>query len=1042
MRISIIFIAVWTFTGYVAAGQKPVASATESMFRSDSPNSFSPFSIATIAKNDYSDHLGQSQELNLSSDVLQQITRTAPALLRLQLPSSLNIELDLYRATIYSSGAQIKTSSGEKRIPNPKHLFYRGMIHGDPNSLAIVSVFEDDIHILYTDENGNKRIQKNQDGTYVLFEDEDILIPKTAGCFVGDEEAIIDTSPSSSQRSMTGNCVEVYVEADFKSYQDNGSSVSATEAWIAALWNEVITLYANEAIPVLVSDMLVYTTSDPFAGLGSTSAVLTAFSNHIDTLTYNGRLAHFLSTRSLGGGIAYLNVLCSNSNPCAVSASLSTNIQVFPTYSWNVEVVTHEMGHNMGSPHTHACAWNGNNTQIDDCGNQWAANNGSSPEGSACYNSAAPIIPASGTIMSYCHLIGGVGINFNNGFGPLPGNLIRTQYNSAACNTGSCSPPLCSSLTQPLPDAINVDINQNLSWGAVSGANGFRLSIGTSPGGTEIVNNFDAGLVTTYDPVNPFNFNTLIYVSIIPYNELGDASGCSNQSFRTELNTIPLCTTITYPQSGGNNIPLTAIIQWAHATGNQIGYKISIGTTLNGTDIANNVNVGNNTSYDPPGYLPPSSTIYVKITPYGANGDVPGCASQSFTTITPVNGDFCFMAISLACGQSVSGNTSLAYNDQEAFTCGTPIEAPGIWFTFVGNGQNTVLSTCAQYGYDVKMNAYSGTCANFTCITGNDDFCNTGSLISFPTLNGTTYYVLVQGWQGATGTFTLTRTCYSGLFYCPTQGINASQEWIKTFSLGSLTKQSASSNYSDFTNEIITVSRGGSYPVTITPQWLQSARSEYYRVWIDLNIDGDFSDAGEQVFSAGPSLQAVSGNIIIPVTATKGTTRMRVSMRYNQAPPFCDAYSFGEVEDYSLNIRCNMVTSLDETTNGSLRNVSTCADDNESILFAPALNNQTIIVSGTPLTSDGLWKWMPDPGTNIKIQANGISRLLSIPATRSVEMQNLELIGGTATDGSTIDNSGSLILRNSKVRRAIGSSSIPLRNKGDLTVQGNSDVRF
>src|SRR5690606_38736570 len=49
-------------------------------------------------------------------------------------------------------------------------------------------------------------------------------------------------------------------------------------------------------------------------------------------------------------------------------------------------------------------------------------------------------IPSSGTIMSYCHLIGGVGINFNNGFGPQPGNLIRARVDQASC-LESCAPP-------------------------------------------------------------------------------------------------------------------------------------------------------------------------------------------------------------------------------------------------------------------------------------------------------------------------------------------------------------------------------------------------------------------------------------------------------------------------------------------------------------------------------------------------------------------------------------------------------------------------
>ncbi|MEZ4949652.1 MAG: hypothetical protein R2784_09740 [Saprospiraceae bacterium] len=36
------------------------------------------------------------------------------------------------------------------------------------------------------------------------------------------------------------------------------------------------------------------------------------------------------------------------------------------------------------------------------------------------------------TIMSYCHLVSGVGINFNNGFGPNPGDKIRYEISNAA----------------------------------------------------------------------------------------------------------------------------------------------------------------------------------------------------------------------------------------------------------------------------------------------------------------------------------------------------------------------------------------------------------------------------------------------------------------------------------------------------------------------------------------------------------------------------------------------------------------------------------
>lgn len=1030
----------------ITVAQKPVAEKAIQLFAGKEVTSYALFTPGVEAKEDIAQYVDGAYMLNLKADALDALRTANAGLVRLQLPYPLNLQLDLFRTDVFSDEATISTTDGRTFAPNPNHQFYRGIISGNPNSLAIVSIFEERVQILFADDQGNMRIQQTAGNKYVLFADKDILIPKQLECYVDDETDFNapEDSKGSSNRTMTGNCIEVYVECDYKSYLDNGSSVPNTEEWVAELWNEVITLYENEDIPVAVSDVLVYTSSDPFAALNSTSAVLTAFRAHIDTLVYDGRLAHFLSTRSLGGGIAYLNVLCSNSHQVAVSASLSTNIVPFPTYSWSVEVVTHEMGHNVGSPHTHNCSWNGNGTQVDDCGNVWATNNNQTPEGAACYDVNNPILPPSGTIMSYCHLIAGVGINFNNGFGTAPGDLIRDKYLTAPCNTGTCTPPLCTTLTLPDPGSTGVDINQDLFWASADGAEGYRLTIGTTPTNGSILNNADVGLVTTYNPVNSLPFSTTIYVKIVPYNSVGDATGCVNQSFTTEANVAPECTQLTFPVNGATDVSADVVLTWAHSVGNQTGYKISIGTSLNGTQILNLFNVGNVTTYDHPTSYPYGTTLYVKITPYWTGGDINGCASQSFTTIEPMDGDFCTNAITLPCGGAIEGSTLNAMSDTGMPFCGTAVEAPGIWYTFVGDGSNTIVSLCSDYDYDTQINAYSGSCSSLVCVTGIDDFCYTGSMISFPTTAGTNYFVLVQGWGGEQGNFTITRECYDGPFYCLSSGRYAGSEWISNVTFAGQANASGSASYSDFTDEPIEVSRGGTYALQIAPGFQQGTRVEYYKVWIDYNHDGDFTDSGEQVFSAGPTTAPVSGNITIPVTATKAMTRMRVSMRYNATPSSsCGTFANGEVEDYMLNIKCNMVTStLDDAGNGTLRNVSACVDAGDNILFASSLNGQTLNVTSSQISVVDELKWMANAGANIQIQAVGINRILKIPIGTSMEVQNLKFVGGTATDGSAIDNLGTLILRDCDIHPAVGSNSIPLRNRGNMNVFGICDIRF
>lgn len=83
--------------------------------------------------------------------------------------------------------------------------------------------------------------------------------------------------------------------------------------------------------------------------------------------------------------------------------------------------MTHELGHSMGSHHTHACVWNGNDTAIDGCSTSY---------GGCTTPTYQPF--GEGTIMSYC------GANFAAGFGEQPANAIIQHINNSTCLGSDC----------------------------------------------------------------------------------------------------------------------------------------------------------------------------------------------------------------------------------------------------------------------------------------------------------------------------------------------------------------------------------------------------------------------------------------------------------------------------------------------------------------------------------------------------------------------------------------------------------------------------
>ncbi len=146
--------------------------------------------------------------------------------------------------------------------------------------------------------------------------------------------------------------------------------------------------------------------------------------------------------------------------------------------------------------------------------------------------------------------------------------------------------------------------------------------------------------------------------------------------------------------------------------------------------------------------------------------------TYDFAGCPPAN-DECAGAETVACGGQYTGDTSLANPESpDPGTCTTSAGTAGaVWYTITGANSNDAGAVIGSVGdevtldlslstFDTKIRVFEGACGAFTCVGGNDDG-GTGntSLFTFTATVGTEYYILVHGFSGNAGAYTLDVTC-------------------------------------------------------------------------------------------------------------------------------------------------------------------------------------------------------------------------------------------------------------------------------------------
>ncbi len=391
--------------------------------------------------------------LLLNKSVMQQIWEREPFMIQVSLPekSGKIRKMVFERSLITDTGFHVQTSDGRK-LTGKEYAGLHYRISNDPDcKVGGISFREGALMGFIGLPGSNISIGEKEPGSgkFFLSYDEDQKKPDWK-CETSDDGRM-DVNPrlpdAVSDKSVSMICrpVRIYMEGDRDLYVKSGNSLSTASNFTTGLFNVVAQIYRNEGITIQLASIFQWTSTDPYASTNNSYTILSQFGANRPINSVNADLIHLISTRSPNlGGVAYVGVLCS---PLARHgfSNIFYQYTAFPTYSWSVNCISHELGHNFGSKHTHWCGWtlpNGSTGRIDSC---YAG------EGTCGTNTRFRV----GTIMSYCYLNSGV--DFNQGFGPLPRAAIRNGLTAATCITSST----CLATPTVSADSLN---NKNNSF--------------------------------------------------------------------------------------------------------------------------------------------------------------------------------------------------------------------------------------------------------------------------------------------------------------------------------------------------------------------------------------------------------------------------------------------------------------------------------------------------------------------------------------------------------------------------------------------------
>ncbi|RYY86171.1 MAG: hypothetical protein EOO15_15200, partial [Chitinophagaceae bacterium] len=381
-------------------------------------------------------------------------------------------------------------------------------------------------------------------------------------------------------------------------------------------------------------------------------------------------------------------------------------------------------------------------------------------------------------------------------------------------------------------------------------------------------------------------------------------------------------------------------------------------------------------------------------------------------------GAACVNAINLTVnGASVTGTISDTNVTPAATSCVVSLTSDG-WYKFTATSTTAYVTVAAAsrnlilYGY-ASCGGTQITCANNVTSNG----AQTESMTMTGLSVGSVYFVRVAN-SAANANMPLTSVQVSTTpVYCM-PSFDTAVEAITNVTFGGINNSNAGTvENQDFTSIVGTVVQGSTTnPISVSGN-TEGNFTNYIRVYVDWNHDGVFNEAADERYNIGTIVNcqgcAVTGNISVPANALLGNTRMRVVKNYNAYSTACGSTSYGQSEDYTVNVITPPPTITDFTPSTLCQGADAAG--------------RTVVITGSLFTGTSSVQFN---GVNAQAYTVDSDTQITAIAPASVATGNITV---TATTGTTVSGS-TLTVNPSPTVAAI------TNNNGPLCVGDSADL--